>query len=116
MLFQKFLEQQTVKKKLQDLDKDNRTLDLEKESGVAGTRTHSRGSVLRENVFGVASNIFNFTLEFNEKHFNPQFFPGYKQKKQLENFLGELPILVIAISSQNFSVEKYYFCITILMR
>ena len=45
MLFQKFLEQQTVQKKIEDLDKDNRTLDLEKESGVAGTRTHGRGSV-----------------------------------------------------------------------
>ena len=28
-----------------------------------------------ENVLGVASNIFNFTLEFNEKHFNPHFYP-----------------------------------------
>ena len=41
-------------------------------------------------LLGVASNIFNFTLEFNEKHFNPQFFPCYKQKKQQENFSGEL--------------------------
>ena len=27
-----------------------------------------------ENILGDASNIFNFTLEFNEKHFNPHFY------------------------------------------
>ena len=64
---------------------------MKKESGVAGTRTHGRGSVplmsksdaipLRHEaetfdkgkttkyivIVFVASNIFNFTLEFNEK-------------------------------------------------
>ena len=43
-----------------------------------------------ENVLGVASNIFNFTLESNEKHFNPHFIPVKNKKKTVENFFRRL--------------------------
>ena len=45
-----------------------------------------------ENILGDASNIFNFTLEFNEKHFNPHFLILLKtNKNSSKKFLGELP-------------------------
>ena len=37
-----------------------------------------------ENIRGIAENIFNFTLEFNEKHFNPHFLFLLKMKKTVE--------------------------------
>ena len=42
-----------------------------------------------ENILGDASNIFNFTLEFNEKHFNPQFFL-VKNEKTVGKFFGRV--------------------------
>ena len=42
-----------------------------------------------ENVLGVASNIFNFTLEFNEKHFNPHFYV-VKNEINSRNFFGRV--------------------------
>ena len=42
-----------------------------------------------ENVRGNAENIFNFTQEFNEKHWNPHFFL-VKNKKPVEIFFGRI--------------------------
>ena len=46
-----------------------------------------------ENVIGVASNIFNFTLEFNEKHFIPHFFV-VKNEKTVGIFFGRVVIAI----------------------
>ena len=43
-----------------------------------------------ENILGDASNIFNFTLEFNEKHFNPHFLFLLKTKKTVEKVFGRV--------------------------
>merc|ERR1712020_521571 len=49
-----------------------------------------------ENIFGDASNIFNFTLEFNEKHFNPHFLFLLKTKKTVEKVFGRVTYSGIA--------------------
>ena len=41
-----------------------------------------------ENVRGNAENIFNFTQEFNEKHFNPHFYV-VKNEINSRNFFWE---------------------------
>ena len=46
-----------------------------------------------ENILGDASNIFNFTLEFNEKHFNPHFYV-VKNEINSRNFFWESFLLV----------------------
>ena len=55
-----------------------------------------------ENVRGNAENFFNSAQEFNEKHWNPNFFSLVKNKKQWEEnyqllidiaFLNEVPFL-----------------------
>ena len=43
-----------------------------------------------ENILGDALNIFNFTLEFNEKHFNPHFLFLLKTKKTVEKVFGRV--------------------------
>ena len=46
-----------------------------------------------ENILGDASNIFNFTLEFNEKHFNPHFYV-VKNEINSRNFFWDSFLLV----------------------
>ena len=49
-----------------------------------------------ENLLGVAYNIFNFTLKFNEKHFNPHFNPFLIERKVEKIFVRLITRLVFS--------------------
>ena len=65
-----------------------------------------------ENILGDASNIFNFTLEFNEKHFNPHFLFLLKTKKTVEKVFGRVTYSgnsYLGIFQNLFTTKEYCF-------
>ena len=60
-----------------------------------------------ENIRGIAENIFNFTQEFNEKHWNPHFFFLLKMKKTVGKFFWESYLLVDIAFWNKYSFLRY---------